>query len=334
MQPESLSRSAARGVALFLGGFSLLNLVGGWLLDGFDATALWIGLRRWGAAGTVALACATLALLAVGLGGKLSARARVAALVALLVALAATAVDALTFFSLWRRGVIEPGVPVPLSIVIGSCLVWIAATHLRNGEASSRRPLPIAGVAIACALALPLAQMGCFGRTDYRRRADAAVVFGARAYADGRPSDALADRVRTGCRLYADGYVRTLVFSGGPGDGAVHETESMRRMALAAGVPDHAIVLDAGGTNTEATVRSTVTLLRRSGARRVLAVSHGYHSAAREARVPAGGMGRVHGAGAGDLHTAQDAAADGPGSPCAVGVLPSTAGALTTRLSS
>jgi len=126
----------------------------------------------------------------------------------------------------------------------------------------------------ACAVAFPLMQVLGFGKTDYRRHADVAVVFGARAYADGRPSDALADRVRTACELYQQGLVRQLVFSGGPGDGAVHETESMRRMAVSLGVPDSAIVRDEAGLNTSATLRNTRPLL---AAKPVIAVSEFYH---------------------------------------------------------
>ena len=43
--------------------------------------------------------------------------------------------------------------------------------------------------------------MLCFGMTDYRRGADAAVVFGCLAYANGQPSLPLADRVRTAVEL-------------------------------------------------------------------------------------------------------------------------------------
>ena len=51
----------------------------------------------------------------------------------------------------------------------------------------------------------------------------------------------------------------------------------MRQLALSLGVPDRAIRLDSEGLNTEATVRNTVALLQGMHARRVLAVSHGYH---------------------------------------------------------
>jgi vancomycin permeability regulator SanA len=119
--------------------------------------------------------------------------------------------------------------------------------------------------------------MFCFGKTDYRRKADVAVVFGARAYASGRPSDALSDRVRTGCALYLEGLVPKLLFSGGPGDGEVHETEAMRRLAESLGVKPEDIILDLEGLSTDATVRNTVPLFRSEGLPRVLAVSHFYH---------------------------------------------------------
>ena len=103
------------------------------------------------------------------------------------------------------------------------------------------------------------------------------VVFGARAYADGSCSDALADRVRTACQLYREGYAPRLLFSGGPGDGEVHETEAMRRLAIRLGVPEHAILCDVRGLNSRATVCETVAMMRENGWHRVLAVSHDYH---------------------------------------------------------
>ena len=172
-----------------------------------------------------------------------------------------------------------PASPSPLSALLCAALTWIAwrAAQRPTPLPPPCRRLTFAATVAACAVALPLAQMLFFGKTDYRRRADAVVVFGARAYADGRPSQALADRVRTACRLYHDGYAGRLIFSGGPGDGPVDEPEAMRRLAVRLGVPDAAITLDPRGLNTDATVRNTDAVLRRAGARRVLAVSHAYH---------------------------------------------------------
>ncbi|MHC4937674.1 MAG: YdcF family protein [Planctomycetota bacterium] len=123
---------------------------------------------------------------------------------------------------------------------------------------------------VVLALGFPLAQTWFFGKTDYRRPADAIVVLGAHVYADGRVSDSLADRVRTGVELYHQGLAPRMVMSGGPGDGEVHETEAMRDLAIELGVPRDAIELDLGGLNTRATVANTRYA-------HVLAVSHHWH---------------------------------------------------------
>lgn len=128
-----------------------------------------------------------------------------------------------------------------------------------------------------CLVTFPLAQMVCFGLTDYRRPVDAIVVFGARVFSDGTPSPALEERIRTGCRLYLDGLASQIIFSGGPGKGAIDETEAMRRLAIELGVPDSAIVKDPHGLDTQATVQNTTAIFPELGVRRVLAVSHFYH---------------------------------------------------------
>ena len=79
------------------------------------------------------------------------------------------------------------------------------------------------------------------------------------------------------CELYRTGLARKLVVSGGPGDGAVHETESMRRMAVSLGVRSDDILLDPAGLNTRATAKNTELLLTQLNASRVLVVSHFYH---------------------------------------------------------
>jgi uncharacterized SAM-binding protein YcdF (DUF218 family) len=205
-------------------------------------------------------------------------RRRVA--IASLVALCAVATaNSARFYSLLSQGAIVTPLPLPLSILTAVMLILIAvAIRKTRPQPLTRRSTPIlAATAITCALVTPLLQMIFFGNTDYRRRAEVAVVFGARAYADGRASDALSDRVRAACQLYHHGWVSRLIFSGGPGDGDVHESESMRNLAVSLAVPEAAIVLDRGGLNTAATVENSARLLRELRATRVLAVSHFYH---------------------------------------------------------
>ncbi len=163
----------------------------------------------------------------------------------------------------------------PVSFLLAACLVWIAVT-LRN--ASERRPgsaLHVALVAFFAASLFPVIQIFVFGNTSYSRPADVAVVFGARTYANGRLSTALEDRVNTACALYRAGLVSRLLMSGGPGDGAVHETEAMRRRAISLGVPERAILSDRNGVNTRETVKNTSAFSARR--ERVIAVSEFYH---------------------------------------------------------
>jgi len=116
-----------------------------------------------------------------------------------------------------------------------------------------------------------------FGTTDYRRKADVAVVLGARTYADGTASQALHDRVRTAVELYQQGLVTQLIFSGGPGDGSISEPQAMRQIAIDRGIPENAISLDERGLNTQATVKNTVGAFQEMNVHRVLVVSHAYH---------------------------------------------------------
>ena len=275
---------AARGLAIFLGGFSLLNIVGDLRTPGFDANEWWINLRavpREAGLGFLAMAGVVLAVHGVRpmrAGGM--RRVVQGVVVGLMVVVVANIVS---FVRVAMSGWVQHVFPIPFSAFIAGALVLILADTLR-GDGGTRRvgtPLnewvKVGVVFLACLFVFPLLQMICFGKTDYRRHADAIVVFGARAYADGTPSQALADRTRTACKLYQQGYARTLIFSGGPGDGAVHEVESMRRFAVAMGVPERAILLDYNGFNTEHTVDNTAAMFRDRHIATVMAVSHFYH---------------------------------------------------------
>lgn len=269
----------SRAIAAFLGGFTLLNLLGNLLAPGFDASLWWIDLHHLPKPFAYALLLlSAVALLAFGCRPVLSGRRKHATLVLISLLAAVTFSDAVRFYVLLSRHVIATDVPIPFSLLVYMALIAVAWRAARPSRSAPSRPrLTFAGALAACLVGFPLAQMFFFGHTDYRRHADAIVVLGARAHADGSPSGVLADRVRTGCRLYLDGTADTLVFSGGPGDGAIDEPQCMRRMALAMGVPDSAIRLDPQGVNTDATVRNTTSLFREAHIHRVVAVSHSYH---------------------------------------------------------
>lgn len=281
MPGEPCLPSVARGIAAFIGGFSVVNVIGSFLSPGFDASHWWISADALPTAIWVPwLFVSSLLLIAFACkpprAGSWRSQATVLFSAVLLVI---TVTNGITFYGLAANGAIKPGVAFPFSFLFaaGMALVLWNLFCSQPDKGSLHTCVKVTATLMLCALVFPAGQILFFGKTDYRRAADAAVVFGARAYADGRPSDALADRVRTACELYRGGTVSKLVFSGGPGDGAIHETESMRRMALSLGVKDSDIILDVRGLSTQATVRNTVPIFERFGFRRVLAVSHYFH---------------------------------------------------------
>jgi uncharacterized SAM-binding protein YcdF (DUF218 family) len=100
--------------------------------------------------------------------------------------------------------------------------------------------------------------------------ADAIVVLGCRGAA------ALTRRVECGVGLFRAGAAPVLVLSGG-GYGAVPEAERMRRAALAAGVPEAALLIDPVSRDTFENARETARLLRPRGVASVVLVSDRTH---------------------------------------------------------
>jgi vancomycin permeability regulator SanA len=175
-------------------------------------------------------------------------------------------------------GRIDARVPIPLSLIVCIGLLLVARSAWSEPKPDQRSRWWIIAVGGAGLVALfPLALMIFFGNTDYRRSADAVVVFGARVFPDGRMSSALSDRPRTACELYRAGLVKRLVLSGGPGEGSVTEADAMRTYALSHGVRAEDIFVDNQGLNTEATIRDTMPLFQKWHANRILVVSHFYH---------------------------------------------------------
>jgi vancomycin permeability regulator SanA len=275
---DSLWRAAVRGLAAFGGIFCTVNLLGELLSPGFELNIWWIDFGRLPAAiAWLALTAFAVAMLAYALKPDAGSWRRRATLGLTLFMLTFASWNSVNYYALLARGVFATTLPLPFSLLVTLALAVVAVSLLRKCDPARLRPIVSGCVFAACVFAFPVAQMFFFGRTDYRRPADVAVVFGAGVLPDGRLSDALADRVRTACSLHREGCARKLVFSGGPGRGRVHEAEAMRRYAVKLGVPAKDILLDHGGVNTHATVANTCEMFTKQGFRRVLAVSHFYH---------------------------------------------------------
>jgi uncharacterized SAM-binding protein YcdF (DUF218 family) len=266
----------ARGIALFVAGFSLLNVLTTLRHGGFDANGWWIDFRplpSW--VGMSVAALLGIFLFAWSVWPRMG-RWRAAGTIALLLLVAAVAAfNTITFYRLRVKGIIVTSAPLPFSLAVMFGLILILKRAIRR---PTMLHLPSSIIAfIFCLFAFPLGQIAAFGLTDYRRPADAVLVFGARAYSNGEPSDALEDRVLTAIELYQRGLAPRLIFSGGPGDGRWSEPQVMRRIAMEKGVPDSAIILDEMGMTTDASVRNAARILSDPGHRRILVVSHGWH---------------------------------------------------------
>jgi vancomycin permeability regulator SanA len=104
--------------------------------------------------------------------------------------------------------------------------------------------------------------------------ADVAVVLGASVYADGTPSDILADRLEVAVDLYKAGAVRAIIVSGDNRSSHYNESDAMKAYCESLGVPSQDIYVDhAGNTTYESMYRARKVF----GAERIVVVTQAYH---------------------------------------------------------
>jgi vancomycin permeability regulator SanA len=273
--------AVARGLALFIGGFTLVGVYASWRHETLDFNIWWVALPLGGWIAHVGLlALLGVALVAYAVAPRMRVWRRWTTLVVCAFFTVVTAWNGADFYRSWRAGDLRPGLPVPLSFVICALLVFVAWAALRP-PAPRRRRLAAAVVLIAtaaaCVLLFPVAQVFFFGKTDYRRPAEIVVVFGAQVHEDGRASTSLRDRMDTAIGLYKDGLVKKVLVSGGVGDSGFNEALIMRDMAVEAGVRKRDVIVDSAGVNTEATVRDSRPFFEGAERPTALAVSQFYH---------------------------------------------------------
>jgi vancomycin permeability regulator SanA len=271
---------SARVLAFWFGSLCLMNILAGLRHPSFDPNIWWIDMRFLPRpAGQLLLSAVGALLLAHGVRPVTGGWRRHASLAAVAVTVLVASMNAVAYYRIWNAGTIEPRSPVPLSFLIAVLLsfIWVSMLRPSRPVASRTSRTVLVAVSLAFLTGLPLLQMAFFGTTDYRRPADAVVVFGARVKSDGTPSLTLANRVITASELYRDGLVDTVVMTGGIEPSGIDETVVMRDLAIQLGVPNEAIILDAGGHNTNASVANTIWILRDRGLHRTLAVSQFYH---------------------------------------------------------
>lgn len=115
------------------------------------------------------------------------------------------------------------------------------------------------------------------GRRCVPDRADVAIVLG--AYTHGyRPSRPLKARLRAALHLFRQGYVSSLIVSGGRGeDETVTESSSMKRFLVLNGVPPDAIFEDHRSQDTWENLRNSQRVMAKYGFQTAVIVTSDYH---------------------------------------------------------
>ena len=277
----SRAQIAARALALFFGSFSLVNLLGNLRSPGFDASLWWIDLRVFPEPlATIFLLLSSLCLLSFAFRPPQARWLRV---------LTSVVLGLLSLLTLWNtpRVLFSPW-PGPAPALVAGSPVPLFSRGFRFDPPRQFAPRPFRFIPPASLRPSPPSLPRSSSASRWPRSfASAIPIIAARPMSPSSSAPASMpmaglrmrsrDRVKTACQLYRDGLVKKLIFSGGPGDGPVHETESMRRLALRLGVNPADILTDTAGLNSQATVNNTLPLFRQLGAHRVIAVSHFYH---------------------------------------------------------
>ena len=108
-------------------------------------------------------------------------------------------------------------------------------------------------------------------------KADAAVVLGAAVWR-GQPSPVFQERINHAVRLYQEGQVQSIIFTGGIGlrdDQA--ESEVARQYAVRQGIPENAIYIETTSTTTYGNLAEAAKLAGQHGVCCVLVVSDPLH---------------------------------------------------------
>ena len=101
-----------------------------------------------------------------------------------------------------------------------------------------------------------------------------AIVFGARVWDNGVPSNSLYDRVLTAVELYRAGRVKKLLMSGDNPNANYDEPTAMKKTAVDLGVPESDIILDFAGRRTYDTCYRAKEIF---GVEKAILVSQDYH---------------------------------------------------------
>ncbi len=116
-----------------------------------------------------------------------------------------------------------------------------------------------------------------YADNDETRTADTAIVLGC-SVENGEPSPVFRERINHAIRLYNDGYVDCLIFTGGIGDGdEVSEAFVAKSYAISMGIPEEVIFIEERSHITEENLENAKIVMDEKGLNTALLVSDPLH---------------------------------------------------------
>ncbi len=137
--------------------------------------------------------------------------------------------------------------------------------------------LALCGLLLLVALGVLYEQVETSSRIDEARRVDAIIILGSAVWPGGHPSPSLYARTQHAIQLYQAGYAPHMILCGGLGKNPPAEAEVMRELAVQAGVPSGALLLDALSHSTEENLANAKALMDANGWETALIVSDPFH---------------------------------------------------------
>lgn len=100
-----------------------------------------------------------------------------------------------------------------------------------------------------------------YGKIDEKKSADVAIVLGA-ATVNGAVTPVFQERINHGIWLYQNGFVKTLIFTGGIGEGnEKSDAWAAKQYAIEQGIPESVILLEEKSTITQENIENAKKIM-------------------------------------------------------------------------
>lgn len=116
-----------------------------------------------------------------------------------------------------------------------------------------------------------------YSQVDDKRRCDVAMVLGAATW-DNEPSPVFRERINHGIWLYQNGYVNTLIFTGGKGEGKRFSESGIAKIyAIEQGVKEEDILIEEASSITQENIANGASLMQEHRLHGAIIVSDPLH---------------------------------------------------------